>query len=75
MLETAEMLQKLSGELAECAYEIASLLPDKRGQEEHQITVERGEILRRDWAAKVRTNCNCIYHILITIDASFDCIY
>lgn len=53
VLETAKLLEKLSDELVATAHELASITSEERGGEKHQLAVERGEILRRDWAAKV----------------------
>ena len=54
VLNTAKLLQDLSSELVVCAKQLVSMSSDKRGGEEHQLLVEKAEILRRDWSAKVR---------------------
>ena len=54
VLNTAKQLQDLSSELVMCAKQLVSMSSDKRGGEEHQLLVEKAEILRRDWSAKVR---------------------
>ena len=51
MLDTAQEIQELSSELVQYAHEIASLR--NIDEEGHQLAVEKAEVLRRDWAAKV----------------------
>ena len=53
VLETAELLLSLSEELVVTAQELANITSEERGQENHQLAVEKAEILRRDWASKV----------------------
>ena len=51
VLKTAHTLQDISQELVECARGLAK----GKGEtgEEQEVLVERVEILRRDWSAKV----------------------
>lgn len=51
-LETAQHLEQISVELVSCAQELRDTLPDKES-EEQQLAIEKAEVLRRDWAAKV----------------------
>ena len=49
--ETAKALENLSTELVACAKEIAATFETR--EEDHHLAIEKAEILRRDWAAKV----------------------
>ena len=51
-LETAQQLEQVSEELVNCAQELRNSMSDQ-DSEEHHLAIEKAEILRRDWAAKV----------------------
>ncbi len=52
VLNTAHVLIEISEELVGCAKGLGGVVTT--GGEEHQVLVEKAEILRRDWSAKVR---------------------
>lgn len=55
MLETARVLEELSSELVDTAKKIDGLpiATKERGSSDHEILVEKAELLRREWASKV----------------------